>query len=142
MSTATVDLREAMADADMEIRTAQHDDLVDPATMRELMKRSDTKAWLQTLSHFGAIGLSGYGLYTLWGTWWAVPLFMIHGTLLAYTYAAQHELSHQTPFETRWLNKFWGHVCGFIGFFPYYFDRTSHMVHHQYTSNFLYRAHP
>ena len=134
MATETETLGAAMADADMEIRTTQSTELVEPAELRALMERSDRKAWIQILSHFGALGVGSYGLYALWGSWWAVPLFMIHGTLLAYLYAAQHELSHQTAFETPGLNVFWGHVCGFFGTFPFYFDRTAHMVHHQYTS--------
>ena len=127
-------VRSDMADATMELRLEQPDDLVDAATLKRLMHRSDARAWLQTLSHFCAIAVTGYLLYSTWGSLWTVPLFAVHGTLLAYTYAAQHEFSHLTPFRTRWLNVFWGHVCGFIGFFPHWFDRTQHMVHHQYTS--------
>ena len=133
-STSPEEIDLLMADKDMEVRTTQEDTLVGSVELKALMERSDRKAWTQVLSHFGAIVLSGYGLSVLWGSWWAVPVFMLHGTLLAYLYAAQHECSHQTPFRTRWLNLFWGHVCGFIGFAPFYFDRTSHMIHHQYTS--------
>ena len=123
-----------VGDTDMEVRTTQATVLVESTQLNALMERCDRKAWVQLLSHFGAIAFSGYGLYELRDSWWAPPVFMIHGMLLAYLYAAQHEYSHQTPFRTRWLNLFWGHVCGFIGFAPFYFDRTSHMIHHQYTS--------
>ena len=88
----------------------------------------------QTPSHFGAIALTATLLYRSWGSGWTIPLFLVHGTLLGYLYAAQHEFSHLTPFQTPWLNVVWGHIAGFIGFFPFWFDRTQHMVHHQYTS--------
>ena len=123
-----------MADADMEIRTRQTEALIDSETLKELMVRSDTQAWLQTVTHVGTILLTGYGLFVLWGTWWAAPLFMLHGTLICFTYAGQHECSHHTAFRTRWLNELWGHVYGFLGFAPYYADRIGHMVHHQYTN--------
>jgi len=130
MTTNTLD---NMGDSEMEATTAQAKDLVSPEQLSDLMERTHLEAWVQTLSHFGAIGLTGYALYTMWGTWWTVPLFMLQGTLLTYLYAAQHEFSHFTPFKTRWLNVFWGGVCGFLGFFPYWMDRMHHMLHHQYT---------
>lgn len=127
-------VRGEMADSSMEIRVEQPEELLDAETLKMLMQRIDGKAWIQVITHFGAVILTGYLLYSAWETFWSVPLFAVHGTLLAYTYAAQHEFSHLTPFKTRWLNIYWGHVCGFLGFFPYWFDRTAHMVHHQYTS--------
>ena len=100
-SSSPAEIDHLMADKDMEVRTIQEDTLVGSVELKELMERCDRKAWIQVLSHFGAIVLSGYGLSVLWGSWWALPVFMIHGMLLAYTYAAQHECSHQTPFKTR-----------------------------------------
>lgn len=123
----------AAADGDMEGRSSQAKDLVSQEALKTLMLRSNRKAWLQTLSYFGAIGVTGYALRTLWGSWWAVPLFILQGALLAFLYAAQHEFSHLTAFRTRSLNVVWGHICGWLGFFPYYMDRCHHMVHHQYT---------
>lgn len=123
-----------MADGTMEPTLSQAKQLVSPEQLAELMERRDLPAWIQTISHLGAICLVGYFLYTTWGNWWlTVPLFMVQGTLLVYLYAAQHEFSHMTPFKTRWLNQFFGQVVGFIGIFPYWMDRTHHMLHHQYT---------
>ena len=133
MSQSVEPLKAAMADTDMEIRTQQSEALIDSEILKELMVRSDTKGWLQTVTHVGAILLTGYGLYVLWGTWWAVPLLMLQGALISLTYAGQHECSHHTVFRTRWLNDLWGHVFGFLGFYPFYADRTLHMIHHQYT---------
>ncbi len=123
-----------MGDANMEPTLLQTKQLVSPQQLAELMERRDLPAWIQTLSHLGAIIVIGYFLYTTWGSWYTVPLFMIQGVLLSYLYAAQHEFSHQTPFRTRWLNQFFGIICGFLGIFPYWMDRTHHMLHHQYTN--------
>ena len=128
------DLTGQMADAAMEPQAIQAKELVSPEQLDALLKRSDWKAWRQTIPFFGAIALAGYGLHHHWGTLWAIPLFLIQGVLLSYGYAAQHEFAHRTAFATRWLNEFWGHVIGFLTFFPYWTDRSNHLLHHRYTS--------
>jgi fatty acid desaturase len=70
-----------------------------------------------------------------WGTWWALPAFMVHGTLLNFLYAGQHELSHSTVFRTRWLNEWLGRLFGFVLFYPRTFDQVQHMAHHRYTQD-------
>ena len=65
----------------------------------------------------------------------AVPLFMVHGVLLNFLYAGQHELSHWTVFRTRALNEWGGRVFGFILFYPRTFDQVQHMAHHRFTQN-------
>jgi len=107
--------------------------LVDPNRLRDLNRKSDLRGWMQMLSHFGAIAITGVLLHLTWGTWWAVPVFMLHGTLLAFLYAAQHELSHATPFRTRWLNEAFGRLIGFIQIYPRDFDQVQHFAHHRHT---------
>ncbi|MFK7765426.1 MAG: fatty acid desaturase [Roseobacter sp.] len=109
--------------------------LVAPEHMRALMQRSDLRGGVQFASHVGAITLSGTALWMLWGTWWAVPFFMIHGILINFLYAAQHELSHGTVFKTKWLNEWLGRVIGFLMIFPRDFDKIQHWAHHQHTQN-------
>ncbi len=107
--------------------------LVDPNVLRELNRKSDLRGWMQMISHFGSIFVTAYLLHLMWGTWWAVPVFMLHGALIAFLYAAQHELSHATPFKTRWLNEMFGRIIGFIQFFPRDFDQVQHFAHHRHT---------
>lgn len=107
--------------------------LVDPLRLRDLNRKSDLRGWLQMASHFGAILATGVALHLAWGTWWAVPVFMLHGTLIAFLYAAQHELSHATPFKTRWLNVAFGRIVGFIQLYPRDFDQVQHFAHHRHT---------
>jgi fatty acid desaturase len=109
-------------------------DLIAPEKLRELMQKSDAKAWRQLLSHFGAIGLSGYLLYLSYGTLWMIPVFILHGMLLNFLYAAQHELMHLTVFRARRLNNLVSRITGFIVMFPRDYDRFMHFTHHRYTN--------
>jgi fatty acid desaturase len=109
--------------------------IIDDAVLRGLCVPSDRAGAVQTLSHVGALGVTGALLWSLWGTWWAVPLFMLHGMLLNFLYAGQHELSHGTVFRTRALNEWVGRIFGFVLFYPRTFDQVQHMAHHRYTQD-------
>lgn len=109
--------------------------LIPPARMRELCKRSDWKGGVQTASHFGAIGVTGVGLYLTWGTWWAAPIFVAHGILLNYLFAAQHEFNHYTAFKTRWINDVFNRITGFIQLYPRDQERWYHFEHHRHTQD-------
>jgi fatty acid desaturase len=115
--------------------TVSRRNLVDAATLRRLCAASDAAGALQTASHLGAVGITGTLLWLTWGTWWAVPLFMVHGTFLNFLYAGQHELSHGTVFRTKWLNEWVGRFFGFVLFYPRTFDQVQHMAHHRYTQD-------
>jgi fatty acid desaturase len=110
-------------------------DVIDTARLRSLCVPSNWKGGLQTLSHLGAIGVTGTLLWRSLGTGWAVPLFMMHGVLLNFLYAGQHELSHWTVFRTGWLNEWVGRLFGFILFYPRTFDQVQHMAHHRFTQD-------
>jgi fatty acid desaturase len=119
--------------------------LIDRDRLRALSRRSDVLGGLQVGSHFAAIGLSGTLLYLAWGTWLAVPAFILHGVLINYLYAGQHELSHSTVFRTRRLNAVFGRLIGFILITPRDADWIQHRAHHRWTQRWrgdgeLYRA--
>jgi len=109
------------------------DDALAPERLKALSRRSDLRGWLQTLSHFAAIGATGAAVYMTLGTIWVVVPFLIHGVLINYLYGGQHELSHSTVFRTRWLNEFWGRVIGFIVIAPRDADQIQHFAHHRHT---------
>ena len=110
-------------------------DLIAPQRLRGLMQRSDLQGAAQMASHLAAIAISGTALWLLWGSWWAVPVFMLHGVLINFLYAAQHELSHTTVFKTKLLNMIFGRAIGFAMIFARDFDWIQHSAHHQYTQN-------
>lgn len=109
--------------------------LIAPERLRALMQRSDLRGALQVGSHLGVLVATGALLWSTWGTLWAVPLFAVHGVVLNFLYAGQHELSHGTVFETKWLNVFFGRILGFLMIYPRDFDRIQHAAHHQHTQN-------
>lgn len=109
--------------------------LVDPPRLRALMQRSDMHGALQIGSHLLAIAATGTGLWLTWGSLWAVPFFMLHGTLINFLYAGQHELSHGTVFANKTANVFFGRLIGFAMLYPRDFDKIQHAAHHQHTQN-------
>ena len=109
--------------------------ILEPQVLRDLMQRSDIRGALQAGSHFGAITIVGTALWMTWGSIWAVPLFILQGVLINFLYAGQHELSHGTPFKTKWLNAAFGRLIGFIVLYPRDFDLFQHTAHHKWTQN-------
>ena len=118
---------------------------IDPKRLRDLSQRSDLRGWVQTGSHFAAIGVSGTLLWLTRSSLWAIPLFVVQGVLINYLYAGQHEFSHSTVFKTRRLNEVFGRLIGFIVLAPRDADQIQHFAHHRHTQIWrqdgeLYRA--
>lgn len=98
--------------------------------LKALMQRKDAPA----LMHFGLwiallIG-TGYLAALSWGTWWAIPAFLLYGTIYSSADARWHECGHGTPFRTRWLNEFFYHLSSFMTIREAYLWRWSHARHH------------
>jgi fatty acid desaturase len=110
-------------------------DMIAPARLKTLSVKSDLRGFVQLGSHLGALVLSGTALCFAWGSWWAVPAFLVHGTLINFLYAGQHELSHWTVFRTKKLNEIFGRLFGFIVIYPRDFDQIQHFAHHRYTQD-------
>jgi fatty acid desaturase len=109
---------------------------------RPQISRQDLKALAMRtnrpgLLNFGAWSLllasTGYAAFLTWGSWWAVPAFLVYGTLYSSSDARWHECSHGTAFRTRWLNEFWYHLSSFMTLREAYLWRWSHSRHHTYT---------
>jgi fatty acid desaturase len=109
--------------------------LIEAKRLRSLSQRSDLRGALQLGSHAAALVATGIALKLSWGTLWAVPAFMLHGTLLSFLYAGQHEMSHATVFRTRGLNEAFGRAIGFLMLYPRDFDQLQHFAHHRYTQD-------
>src|SRR5262245_61969514 len=101
--------------------------------LKALMQRSDGPA----LWHFGLwIVLrivSGYAAILSWGTWWAIPAFLIYGTIYSSSDARWHECGHGTPFKTRWLNEVFYQISSFMTMREAVLWRWSHARHHTHT---------
>jgi fatty acid desaturase len=110
-------------------------DLMEPRRLKELSKRSDAKGLVQLASHMGAMGATGAGLWLTWGTWWGVPLFIVHGYLINCLFATQHECNHQTAFQSRWLNDAVRRFSGLAQFYPSWWEAWFHFTHHRHTGD-------
>ena len=76
---------------------------------------------------------SGTAGVLAWGTWWCVPAFAVYGILYASSDHRAHELSHGTPFKTRWLNEMFYQLAGFMTLHEGHYWRWSHTRHHTHT---------
>ena len=110
-------------------------DMIAPGKLKALSIKSDLSGFVQLGSHLGALAVSGVALFLTWGSWWAVPAFTIHGVLINFLYAGQHELSHSTVFKTKSLNEAFGRLFGFVLVYPRDFDQIQHFAHHRYTQD-------
>lgn len=103
--------------------------------LKPLAAKRDLPAALRCLGHLGAIGLNGALLWSLLHTWWAVPLTLLQGYLIAFLFTAEHEMAHHTAFRTRVFNYAMGHLAGFAIMLPYEYYRAFHWDHHRYTND-------
>ncbi len=98
--------------------------------LKAMMKRTDGPALVHFGLWLGLLIISGYLAVLSWGTWWAIPAFLIFGTIYSSADARWHELGHGTPFKTRWLNEFFYHICSFMTMREANLWRWSHARHH------------
>ena len=70
--------------------------VIDRAALKALSLRSDAKGAARLLQH--AAALVGSGALVAWthGTLWLPPALWLHGTLLVFLFAPQHEPSRST----------------------------------------------
>lgn len=103
---------------------------VDRQEMKQMMKRSDKEAlmhlglWLLLLAATGVIA------FLTWGTLWCVPAFIAYGVLYSTSDHSAHELSHGTPFKTKWLNTLFYQLTSFMTLHEPVYWRWSHARHH------------
>jgi fatty acid desaturase len=99
--------------------------------LKELMQRRDGPAVRDTLIWFALMIISGALGYVTWGTWWAVPCFLVYGALYGGTSDSRwHEPSHRTAFKTMWMNDALFELASFMVFREPEPWRWSHTRHH------------
>ena len=118
----------------------QHDNMpnwfrpnIDPKVLKELMKRKDLPGLINNFCFFALLIGTGYIAWQTWGTWWAIPAFLVYGNIYSFLNARWHEFGHRSVFRTRWLNDFFYHVSCFLDYFEVYKWRWSHTHHHSRT---------
>ncbi|MDF1566399.1 MAG: fatty acid desaturase [Spirochaetaceae bacterium] len=111
---------------------------VDRTLLKKLTARRNLPGLLQSLGMLGIYAVGIGGIMALWTAelwfpfFFACYLFSFFQGFLGME-ASVHELSHKTPFKTRWLNElFYGIFAFFTWNNPVHF-RESHRRHHQFT---------
>ena len=106
---------------------------IDRKTLKALSRRSD--AW--GLAYFGGymalIAGTGALAYLSWGTLWAVPAFLLYGTLYGFCEVPAHECQHRTPFRSAWLNETVHWIACFMAYREPILSRWMHSAHHTHT---------
>lgn len=97
------------------------------------MRRTNAAGMVNFLGHMGLLFVTGALVYLALGTWWVVPVMVMHALVMAFLFAPVHECSHGTPFRSRWMNEtvFW--IVCLIYMVPPTFFRYYHATHHTYT---------
>jgi fatty acid desaturase len=99
--------------------------------LKELMQRSDGPAIRDTAIWLGAMAASGIAGYFAWGTWWAVPCFLVYGVLYGGASDSRwHECGHRTAFKTTWMNDLVYEIACFMILREPTVWRWSHTRHH------------
>ena len=102
--------------------------------LKQLIKRSDLPALLNYGLWLSLVAVSGVVAYISWGTWWAVPAFLVYGVLYASCADSRHhEGTHGTVFRTRWLGEAFFNLASFMALKNAYLWRWSHTRHHTHT---------
>jgi fatty acid desaturase len=120
-------------DFESRVEAAWHSCRIDRKLMKQLMQRSDAKGWRQFGPWLVLLAASGAGAVFTWGSAWCVPFFVVYGLLYACSDHYAHELSHGTPFRTRWINTALYKLTSFMALHEDQYWRWSHTRHHTHT---------
>ena len=104
---------------------------VNRKTIKSLMKRTDRHANRDISIWLGLLVISGGSGVLLWGSWWAMPFFLIYGVLYASAADSRwHECGHGTAFRTRWKNEVIYEIASFLMMRNPVVWHWSHARHH------------
>lgn len=104
-----------------------------PDRRAKLQTRSDTAGLRHLLLYLCALGLCA-GWIGLRLPLWPVAMLPL-GVLWVFLFTLIHECTHDTPFKTRWLNRFIGYLCALPLILPFTWFRAFHMAHHKFTND-------
>ncbi|MGH1543232.1 MAG: fatty acid desaturase [Arenicella sp.] len=101
--------------------------------LKLLMKRSNLHGLLYFSIWLCCLLTTGFIAYQFIGSWWAIPLFMLYGSLFCFAESFAHECSHGTPFRSRWLNEGVYFFVTLLLFKERTYHRWMHARHHTHT---------
>ncbi|WP_118180064.1 fatty acid desaturase [Paraburkholderia phosphatilytica] len=101
--------------------------------LKALSSRSDARGLMQAGGFLLLVVATGVLAWKSLGTVWAIPAFLLYGTVFAFSEAAAHELGHGTAFRTRWLNETFYWIICFMSWREQVYSRWLHAKHHTFT---------
>jgi acyl-lipid omega-6 desaturase (Delta-12 desaturase) len=96
--------------------------------------------WRATWQIINSIG-SYVGVWTLMYfsipiSWWlTLPLIILAAGFHVRIFIIFHDCGHNSFFQSRRANDFWGFITGMLTFTPYYYWRWQHSIHHRTTGD-------
>ena len=99
-----------------------------------LAELTDRPGLIRLTGHLSLLSLTGWAVLTVEGIL-RLPLQIVHGVVLVFTFTALHECIHRTAFRTPWLNTLVAAVTGFLNIQPPLAFRYFHFAHHRYTQD-------
>jgi fatty acid desaturase len=114
---------------------------IDRDRMRELTRRSNARGLLHMGALLGLAGFLGAVAYWSWYHWpWYVTVIAVYVYGQVFGFVGEgtvgHELSHGTPFRSRWLNETFLVLTAFLTWSNYQRFRYSHREHHKFTTHY------
>ena len=98
--------------------------------LKQLMARGDGQGLVNFGLWLACLAVTGYLAYALVGGRWALPAFLLYGTIYSSCDARWHECAHGTPFRTRWLNETFYLLSSIMNMKEGTYMRWSHTRHH------------
>ena len=100
----------------------------------ELSLKSNWRGTIQLTIHL--VLLAGtFSIVAIAESWWLIPAWLLHGTILMFLFSPLHECIHNTAFRTRSINSRIATAIGFVLFLPANYFRFFHFEHHRYTND-------
>ena len=107
---------------------------VDPAALRDLMKRQDSRPLRDFALFFGLLVAFATATIMLWGSWLAtIPLAAYSILYSTGAQSREHETGHGTAFKTKWLNRLFFEITSFMVVRETFLRTHSHDAHHKHT---------
>ena len=103
---------------------------IDKSVYKELCKRSDWQGIKHVTIWIFFLALSGYIAFLSWGTWWAIPAFLVYGNIYSFSNPLWHETGHKTAFQSKFLNEFFYYISSYMANYEPTRWRYTHFVHH------------